>query len=61
MEAHSVCPVKIYVGLMLYHCLRRRPNNKTTLGVRFVFDGITTVDLIVKCSTYKITNVNTQC
>ena len=36
VEAHSVCPVNtltgLSVGLMLYHCLWRRPNIKTTLG-----------------------------
>ena len=36
---------------MLYHCLRRWSNIKTTLGRRFVFDRATTVILIVKCST----------
>ena len=31
---------------MLYHCLRRKPNIKTTLGRRFPFDRITTVILL---------------
>ena len=39
-----------FVGLMLYHCLRRWPNIKTTLRRRFVFDGITTVSSMVICS-----------
>ena len=34
---------------MLYHCLRRWPNIKTTLRRRFVFDAITTVSSMVKC------------
>ena len=36
---------------MLYHCLRRRPNNKITLDRRVVFAGITTAILIVKPNT----------
>ena len=32
---------------MLYHCLRRRPNNKTILSRRFVFDRVTSVILIL--------------
>ena len=52
METHSEGPVNTLIGLsvrlMLYHHLRCRPNIKTTLGRRFVFDKITTVILIVK-------------
>ena len=58
MDAYSVWPEKntltsVSVGLMLYHCLRGRPNIKKTLGRCFVFDEITnsTVILVVKCST----------
>ena len=43
--------LRVSVGLKLYPCLRRRPNNKTTLGRRLVFDGITTVHLTIRCST----------
>ena len=64
MEAHKVCLVNtltwLSVGLMLYHCPRRRPNIKTTLCRRFVLDGITTVILIVKCSTLKVTTVHSK-
>ena len=30
------------------------------MGRRFVFDGITTVNLIVKCSISKVTNVHSK-
>ena len=39
---------------MLYHCLRRRPNIKTTLRRRFVFDAITTVISMLICSIWKV-------
>ena len=45
---------------MLYHCLKRRPNIKTTLGRRFLFDRITTVILIVKSSTEKVITVHSK-
>ena len=52
METHSEGPEHIdSVDQLVYHCLRRWPNIKTTLGRRFVFDIITTVILIGKCST----------
>ena len=35
-------------------------NLKTTLGRRFLFDRITTVILIVKCSTLNFTTVHSQ-
>ena len=52
-----------FVGLMLYHCLRRWPNIKTTLRRRFVFDAITTVSSMLKCSIWKVILFisNTQC
>ena len=49
MEALSEGPVNtltcLSVGGMLYHCLRRWPNIKTTLDQHFVVAGITTVIL----------------
>ena len=64
METHSEGPVNtliwLSVGLMLYHCLKRRPNIKTTLGRRFLFDRITTVILIVKSSTEKVITVHSK-
>ena len=52
-----------FVGLMLYYCLRRWPNIKTTLRRRFVFDGITTVNSMLICSIWKVLLFisNTQC
>ena len=41
----------LWVGLMLYHCVRRKPNIKTALCRRFLFDRITTVIFIFKYST----------
>ena len=38
------------VGRMLHRCVRRWTNIKTTLCWRFVFDGITTVRSMSKCS-----------
>ena len=42
----------LHIGLMLYHCLRRWPNIKTTLRRRFVFD--TTVSSMLKCNISKV-------
>ena len=39
-----------FVGLMLYHCLRRWPNMEITLRRRFLFDAITTVSSMLNCS-----------
>ena len=52
-----------FVSLMLYHCLRCWPNNKTTLCRRFVLDAITTVSSMLKCSIWKVLLFipNTQC
>ena len=52
-----------FVGLMLYHCLRRWPNNKTTLRRRFVFDAITTVISMLIFNIWKVLLLvsSTQC
>ena len=39
-----------FVGLMLYHCLRRWPNINTTVRRPFKFDGITTISSMLKCN-----------
>ena len=53
----------LFLGLMLYHCLRRWPNIKTTLRRRFVFDAITTVSSMLKCRIWKVllSISNAQC
>ena len=43
-----------FIGLMLYHCLWRWQNIKTTLSRRFVFDAITTASSILKCTIWKV-------
>ena len=52
-----------FVGLMLYHCLRRWPNIETTLRRCFVFDAFTTVSSMLICSIWKVLLFvsNTQC
>ena len=52
-----------FVGLMLYHCLRRWPIIKTTLRRRFVFDAFTTVSSMLICSIWNVPLFvsNTQC
>ena len=52
-----------FVDLMLYHCLWFWPNIKTTLRRRFVFDAITSVSSMLKCSILKVLLFisNTQC
>ena len=50
----SLLDSDLFVGLMLYQCLWRWPNIKTTLRRRFIFDGITTVSSIWKFSIWKV-------
>ena len=52
-----------FVGLMLYHCLWRWPNIKTTLRRRFVFDAFTNVSSMLICRIWKVPLFvsNTQC
>ena len=48
------------VGWMLFYCIWRWHDIKTTLDRRFVFAGITTAILIVKCRIWKITNAHSS-